>query len=409
MQSFEIAIIGGGPAGLSTALFLANAAPQLVERIIVLEKSQYPREKVCAGGIGVRGDRLLETIGVRVDVPSVPVTTLSMQTAYGHATASLPHLGRVVRRIEFDHALAKSVRARGIRVSEGAKVERLQRIHGGYQLDTALGTLSARVVVGADGVTGITRRALGLSPSGYRAQVIELDTEPVAGDPARSALHFDHFDPAFTGYAWDFPTLVGGKALMCRGVYHLKLPGQQFDIQQVLAERLRARGLEITRYRNKRFAECGFEPHRSYAAPHLVLVGEAAGIDAFSGEGIAQALEYGAFAGKYLAEKLELNDCTFSDWTTRFARNPLGFDLAAREWWMRIYFGRARVPIERHLASRPAYVQCIADLLAGAHNAANWHFLKALGAASLDVATRGPTLAVLATLKKMRAASSLSS
>jgi flavin-dependent dehydrogenase len=382
MQAFEVAIVGGGPAGLSTALFLAHAEPNLSDRIVVLEKTHYPREKICAGGIGARGDKLLQRIGVHVDVPSVPVTTLSMRTSSGAASGRLANLGRVVRRVEFDHALAQVTRARGIRVLEDAKVTELRRTPQGVELETAVGPMQARVVIGADGVTGIVRRSLGLGASKYRAQVIELDTEAVAGDLPRDTLHFDYFDPGFTGYAWDFPTIVQGKPLMCRGVYQVKLPGQSGDVQAVLARRLSARGLDIDHYRIKRFAECGFEPHRSYAVPHIALVGEAAGIDTLSGEGIPQAIEYGAFAGKYLAEKLARGEFSFGDWNKRLARAPIGFELYTREWWMRQYFGPRRPMIERYLATVPAFVQCTAEELAGLQMS-TVHFFQALATAGV--------------------------
>jgi flavin-dependent dehydrogenase len=279
--------------------------------------------------------------------------------------------------------LALKVRERGIALREGAQVSQLKRNATGIEIETAAGSVHARVLIGADGVSGIVRRWLGLGASLHRAQVIELDTERVAADLPRDTLHFDYFDPAFTGYAWDFPTLVEGVALMCRGVYHLRAPGQSpHDIQGILAKRLSERGLDIARYRIKRFAECGFEPHRSYAAQRVALVGEAAGIDAFSGEGIAQAIEYGAFAGRYLAEKLAASDLSFSDWNKRLAQAPVGFDLHMREWWLRKYFGPMRGMIERHLINQPSFVQSIGEQLSGS-NSAYWHLLQAFGAAGM--------------------------
>ena len=71
VEHVEVAIVGGGPAGISAALFLSHAAPELTDRIVVLEKEHYPREKYCAGGVGARADKLLGSIGVPVDVPGV--------------------------------------------------------------------------------------------------------------------------------------------------------------------------------------------------------------------------------------------------------------------------------------------------------------------------------------------------
>ena len=56
----DVVIVGGGPAGTTTALALTHAAPELASRLLVLEKARYPRDKPCAGALGRRGDGLLD-------------------------------------------------------------------------------------------------------------------------------------------------------------------------------------------------------------------------------------------------------------------------------------------------------------------------------------------------------------
>jgi flavin-dependent dehydrogenase len=364
-QTCEIAIVGGGPAGIATALFLVHADPRSAERIVVLEKERYPRDKFCGGAIGARADELLATIGVRVEVPDVVVDGFSVKSRDADVCERRGRIGRVVRRIEFDHALANVARARGVRIEEGARVSRVDIDASGVTLETARGKFRAQAVVGADGVGSFVRRALGVSTGALRAQVIELDTEAVASDPARDVLHFDISDREFNGYAWDFPTIVGGKALVCRGVYHLMMDDRDTDIRARLAQRLRERGLDIEHYTCKRFAERGFEPHEPYAAPRALLVGEAAGIDAVTGEGIAQAIEYGAVAGRYLADKRASADFSFRDWPQCLAKSKVGTDLRVRHFLLPYYFGRHRAWFERYFTMHPEFVAASVDQFAG--------------------------------------------
>jgi flavin-dependent dehydrogenase len=136
----------------------------------------------------------------------------------------------------------------------------------------------------------------------------------------------------------------------------LKLDDHDVDIRARLAERLAAFGLDIERYRLKRFAERGFEMHEPYASSRAMLVGEAAGIDPLTGEGIAQAIEYGAFAGPYLAEKLASGDLSFADFALRLRRSKVGIGLRVRTRIVPHFFGRRRIAIERFVAKTPAFV-----------------------------------------------------
>jgi flavin-dependent dehydrogenase len=365
VESFEVAIVGGGPAGLATGLFLIDAKPALAERVVLLEKEKYPRDKFCGGALGDRADDLLATIGVRVDVPSVDIAGLSIKTQDGEICGRIDHAGRIIRRIEYDHELARIARSRGLRIEEDTKVENLEFDASGVTLTTSRGPLRANAVVGADGVGSVVRRAMGLGAGKYRVQVVELDTEPVESDRPRDLMHFDLTDRNLTGYAWDFPTIVEGKQMVCRGVGHVKLDDRKLDIQAILGRRLTDIGLDIGRYRLKRFAERGFEKHAPYAAPRVALVGEAAGIDATSGEGIAQAIEYGAFAGPYLVEKVAANDFSFRDWVPRLNRTKVGWDLGMREWLAPPFYGPNRARLERHIVMVPEFVTCSLQSFAG--------------------------------------------
>ena len=362
---FDVAIVGGGPAGISTALFLHAVAPHVAERTVVLEKRKYPRDKFCAGAIGARAFRKLDAIGVSVDVPSADVSAVSVQFAAGDRVVERHGLGHVVRRIEFDHALAKQAAARGITVREGTAVSGLELGPRSVALWLEGGeTVRARTVVGADGVAGIVRRAVGLAPSRLRAQAVEVDTDPSAGDPRSDALHFDFRLRDLNGYAWDFPTIVGGERKVCRGVYVIT-DRQHEPARFYLARYLELRGLSIADYRIKQYAERGFEPGAAMSRPRVILVGEAAGIDIASGEGIPQAIAYGQLAATYLSGALRDGEFGFADWRHQVRSAGVGKRLRIRHLAYELFFGDRRDLIERVALDCPALMDVAVRDFAG--------------------------------------------
>ncbi len=356
----DVVIVGGGPAGSTTAIALASAAPELAERIVLVEKGAYPREKYCAGALGARGEKILARFDAVPDVPSVPVDGISFLAVDGETTATVGAIGRVVRRIEFDHALAKIAASRGVDVRDGTRVEAVRDAgDGAVVVETSAGEMRAKIVVGADGVGSVVRKGMGLSAGRMRAQVLEVDTEPVANERPRTHLHFDASDRALPGYTWDFPTLVGGREMVCRGIYHLRVGDEEVDLQATFAARLARMGIDLASCKNKRYAERGFDPAERLTAGRRMLVGEAAGIDPVTGEGIAQAIEFGALAGAHL-ERVLRGDAALGDWDRVVGRSRLSRDLRVRRAFVSLFYGAARPDVERWFVSTPdaLYVGC---------------------------------------------------
>ena len=346
-----IVIVGAGPAGLITALSLARHAPAMADRTIVLERARFPRDKICAGALGERGWRVLRQLDAAPDVPGVAVHGFRVISSEPTCQQRHPRpIGRVIRRLEFDAALAERAQDLGVRLQQATRVEKLDEHADHVRVVTSQGVVEASVVVGAGGVGSIVRRSMAQPAGGLRAQVVEVDTPHVDGDPPQDLLCFDVSDHSFAGYSWHFPTRIDGRTSMCRGVYQLRPgPGAEpwlkgrapVKLASKLSELLTARGLDPSHYAPKRFSERGFTPGSRLAEGRRILVGEAAGIDPLSGEGLAQGIEYGELAGRFLASHPH-EPAALAAWQRTVTRSRLGWDLRLCHRLLPRFYGSQR-------------------------------------------------------------------
>jgi flavin-dependent dehydrogenase len=350
MQEIEILIVGSGPAGASTALHLAQVAPELVPRTLILEKAHHPRPKLCGGGLVIDAEVMLERLGL--DVTEIPHTDANL--AYfdfeGRGLAvRVPgrHALRMIRRDAFDAWLAEKVRQAGFELREGVTVTDVRPGENGVTVETDAGAFQARAVVGADGSNGVVRRCVLPGSPLHTARLLEVliptaTTTPSqlppnssnSGEGREGVAFFDFFPvpEGIAGYVWDFPTQVEGQPMRCWGVYDTNLLADRTrpPLKTPLAEEMARHGYDLSACELQGHPIRWFSPRRAFSVPGVLLAGDAAGADGIFGEGISLALGYGQVAAQALKAACARDDFSFSDYRRRLLSSPLGHALGAR-------------------------------------------------------------------------------
>ncbi len=332
MVEADVIVVGAGPAGSSAAYWMAGAGLN----VALLEKTAFPREKVCGDGLTPRGTRALIDMGIDVSEDAGWLHNRGLRVIGGGLRLELPwpelpdfpNFGLVRPRADLDHLLVGRAVKAGAQLYErtsvtGPVLDAADRVVGVEAVtgeDKRPVTYRAPVVVACDGVSGRLALALGIQRNEKRPMGVAVRryyTSPrTHDDHLESWLELWNGPPGadgsalLPGYGWIFG-MGDGTVNVGLGVLSSSAGYQRTDYRALLTSWLDATPDEWgLREQNA----CG--PTRGAGlpmgfnrSPHytrgLVLVGDAAGsVNPFNGEGIPYAMESGKMAAEAVVQAL---------------------------------------------------------------------------------------------------------
>ncbi len=341
-ETRPVVIVGSGPAGSATALELHRLAPDLAADTLILDKATHPRPKVCAGGVIPAGRQWLESRDVPFDMPHVTVHKARARTPNATVDYAEPNFCYVIRRNEFDSALAGACRERGIELREGVAVRDLRRERDGVVVETDRGRIRARMVIGADGSGSAVRRRLVEEGRETIARAVMSDVPIETGSwdgfaERRYDFDFSDVPRGMQGYRWSFPCLIDGVPHANVGVYSLNRGSER--IKQALSGELSLHGAANARH--VAFPIRWYQRGKTrVAAESVLLAGDAAGADPLMGEGISLALEYGAFAAQAIVDAFRTDDYSGASYQRVIDGSWLGIKLGRLHATARWFYSR---------------------------------------------------------------------
>ncbi|HVF71446.1 MAG TPA: NAD(P)/FAD-dependent oxidoreductase [Chthoniobacterales bacterium] len=288
---FDVAIVGGGPAGASCAAFCAAAGL----RTVIIEREKFPREKVCGDCINPACWPVLRRLEVAQQIRALPHGNLERVEFIGiggrAVSVELPagdDAEIAVKRSLFDQVLLGRARELGVEVFETTTVTALSSPdpRADYWRITAGGeTLRARTLVAADGRNSTIARLCGLLPHGAKERIALQTHLPLPADFGNRIVL--EFRPE--GYSGQAP--VGDSTLnLCL----VSVPRKIRSLREWAQARF---GLSMD-YPWRTITPLTREPI-SPGQPALFLAGDAASVvEPFTGEGIYYALASGELAAK---------------------------------------------------------------------------------------------------------------
>ena len=328
INDFDVVIIGAGPAGCITALHLAHSGL----KIAVIDKSVFPRDKICACGITWKAQRALKALpddiyndffklkalkeswGVKIYSSNSKSIIANFKNPCSENTRPFLYISQ---RKVFDNVLFKSLsKYKNIKTFEGFRVNDIFRDKNKIIVKTKDKNFYSNFVVGADGTNSVVSKKLaGFNNSKTPLCAVRAFYENISGIHADNYIEIFFIKKYLPAYFWIFPYSKTeanvGMALLTDRIVNKKC-----NLIKIFLKIIESHPLISPRFKNAKikgsvqgFGLPLFIKKRNISGERFLLTGDAASlVDPLTGEGIGNAMYSGQIAAKHIIECFDKND-----------------------------------------------------------------------------------------------------
>ncbi len=296
MKHFDVAIIGSGPSGASTAFHLAKKGISTV----IIEKEKLPRYKTCGGGFVFRGRKNMPFDISNVIEREFNTVDIFLGKKLHFQTVRKDPTITMIMRDSFDNLIVEEAKKLGVTLLENNKLTAITFKDKKAYLTTSETEISASFVIAADGALSPTAKMAGWDKETRKLiPALEYEVEVPEEDFNRlkDEVRFD-IDAIPYGYAWNFPK----KNHLSVGVASTKKA--KINLKKYYQEYLKTIGITTILKESQHGFQIPIAPRTDgFVKNNVFLIGDAAGFaDPITAEGISNAIYSGVLVAEAISE-----------------------------------------------------------------------------------------------------------